>query len=56
MISGVSPEGVATTPEDSMLVSDSSREGTRRLGVRPTPLDMADLELEKALLSAACPF
>ena len=39
------------TPEDSMLVS--SPEGIRRLGIRPTPLDMADLELEKALLSVS---
>ena len=41
------------TPEDSMLLSDSSPEGVRLLGVCPVPLDIADLELEKALLSVS---
>ena len=39
------------TPEDSMLLSDSSPEGVRLPGVRSAPPDIADLELEKALLS-----
>ena len=51
-------EDELTTPEDSMLVSDSSPEGVRLPGVRPAPLDIAeldiaDLELEKALLSVS---
>ena len=41
------------TPEDSMLVSDSSPEGIRLPGACPTPPDIADLELEKALLSVS---
>ena len=34
-----------------MLLSDSSPEGVNLPGVRPTPPDLADLDLEKALLS-----
>ena len=41
------------TPEDSMLLSYSSPEGVRFPGVHPTPPDITDLELEKALLSAS---
>ena len=46
-------EDELSTPEDSMLLSESSPEGARLPGVRPTPLDFADLELEKALLSVS---
>ena len=41
------------TPEGSMLLSDSSPEGVRLPGVRPTLPDLADLELENALLSVS---
>ena len=41
------------TPEDSMLLSDASPEGVRLPGVRPPPPHIADLELEKALLSVS---
>ena len=46
-------EDELATPEDSMLLSDSSPEGVRLPGVRPMPPDLADLELEKALLSVS---
>ena len=36
-----------------MLLSDSSPEGVRLPGVCPAPPDIADLELEKALLSVS---
>ena len=36
-----------------MLLSDSGPEGVRRSGIHPSPLDIADLELEKALLSVS---
>ena len=36
-----------------MLLSDSSPDGVRLPGVPPTPPDLADLELEKALLSVS---
>ena len=60
-IGGVSPGTAAIpelgaslpTPEDSMFPSDSSPEGVRLPGVSPTPPDIADLELEKALLSVS---
>ena len=39
------------TPEDSMLLNGSSPEGVRLPRVRPATPDLADLELEKALLS-----
>ena len=38
------------TPEYSMLLSESSPERVRLPGVRPASPDIADLELEKALL------
>ena len=41
------------TPEDSMLLSDSSPEGVRLPGVCPAPPDLADLELEKVLISVS---
>ena len=41
------------THEDSLLLCDSSPDGVRLPGVRPTPPDLADLELEKALLSVS---
>ena len=41
------------TPDDSMLLNDYSPEGARLPGVHPTPLDLAYLELERALLSVS---
>ena len=67
-IGGVNPEGVAipglgvaplvdpeTDLEDELptLFSDSSLEGICLPGARPTPPDIADLELEKARLSVS---
>ena len=41
------------TPDYSPLLQDSSPEGVRRLGIRPAPRDLVDMELEKALLDTA---
>ena len=41
------------TPEDSMLISDSSPEGVRLPGVSFAPPDLAYLELEEARLSVS---
>ena len=46
----VDPDNELPTPEDSMLLNDSSPEGVRLPGGCPAPPDIADLELEKALL------
>ena len=46
-------EDELSTLEDSRSLSDSNLEGVRLPGARPTPLDLADLELEKALLSVS---
>ena len=41
------------TPDDCPFMSDSSPEGVCLPGVRPTPPDVIDLELEKALLNVS---